>query len=531
MSIHPGYKKLHLTNLIMAVLLVAAIAFLALAQRAESKSSQLTIVRDDRQLVSSGVAAREAALNDMQALGVDVVQIMVAWNQYAPSPKSSSKPSFNDKDSASYGTQKWGELDAAVRGIVARGMTPMLNPTGQAPKWASMSKKNKQFYGRFPNLKMYTNFSRAVARRYNGEFDPGDGAGSLPRVEWWGVWNEPNLGSWLQPSYRYSKTAGALVPRSPHLYRSMLNKVSKEVKSAGITNLKLFAGDTSPLGSKRKSSKSAIYPKRWWREFFCLDENSRTLKGAQRQARGCPTKFRKLNIYGIAHHPYSRGAAKSPFSAGPSVLDLSLSQTNGLVAILNRAAGAGRVSSGVPIYFTEYGLQTRPPDKHLSVSLDKQASYINSAEYLGYKNGRVHGYSQYPLVDDPLNLALPASSPKRYDGFQSGLRFNDWSLKPSYASFRLPIFVTKRLPTGVSSNKVMVWGGVRPNERPATVEIQSSSGSGFETQDTVTLGESKRYFKKTVSLSGAASKKWRLRWVDSSGVENLSRTTRVSNKG
>jgi len=399
----------------------------------------------------------------------------------------------------------------------------MLNPAGPAPKWASTKKKDRKFYGQYPKLSRYSNFVKAIARRYNG-------SGNSPRVTWWGAWNEPNLGGWLQPQWRYSRALGKRIPRSPHLYRSIYKRTVSQVRRAGITGARFFVGDTGPLGSKRKSAKSPVYPKTWWREFFCLDKNSRTIRGVDRRARGCPAKFKKIKADGVAHHPYTRGAAKSPFSKGLSRLDLTLVQTNGLVAILNRAASARRIRKKVPIYFTEFGLQTKPPDKYLSVSLTKQASYINAAEYIGYRNSRVRSYSQYPFVDDPLDFSLPTSSPKRFSGFQSGLRFNDFRAKPSYAAFRMPIFVTKRFKTGTYKNKVMVWGSVRPKVRPATVKIQSKTGSSFRTRATVTLRSSTRYFRKTVRLTGASSKSWRLRWVDPSGVEYFSRTARVSKK-
>ncbi len=505
------------TSLIAGVLAIVLLA-LWLVPPASANSQQLTIGRDDRQLVSSGDWARETTLNDMQALGFDVVQVLVNWDQYAPNPTSRRKPRFNDKNAASYGTPKWGELDAAIRGIVARGMTPMLNPAGPAPKWASTRKKSR-FYGRHPKLSLYSNFVKAIARRYNG-------SGNLPRVTWWGAWNEPNLGGWLQPQWRYSKALGKRIPRSPHLYRSIYKRTVSQVRRAGIKSAKFLVGDTGPLGSKRKTARSPVYPKTWWREFFCLDEKSRTLKGVHRRARGCPAKFKKLKAIGVAHHPYARGGAKTPYLKGPSKLDLPLAQTNGLVAILNRAGSARRIRKKAPIYFTEYGLQTMPPDKYLAVTLGEQASWINVAEYLGYKNSRVRSYSQYPFVDDPLD----PTSAKGFGGFQSGLRFNDFRAKPSFSSFRLPIFVTKRFKAGTYKNKVLVWGSVRPKVRPATVQIQSKTGSSFRTRATVTLRSSTRYFRKTVRLTGASSKKWRLRWVDPSGVEYFSRTARASKK-
>ncbi len=77
------------------------------------------------------------------------------------------------------------------------------------------------------------------------------------------------------------------------------------------------------------------------------------------------------------------------------------------------------------------------------MSLRKQASYLNHAEYIAARNPRVKALSQFLLVDggDPVGLT-----------FQSGLLTVAGKKKPSYAAYRLPIWVTGR----------RVWGVVRP---------------------------------------------------------------------
>ncbi len=42
----------------------------------------------------------------------------------------------------------------------------------------------------------------AVARRYSGNYVPGPGDAAIPRVNYWGIWNEPNEGAWLNPQWR-----------------------------------------------------------------------------------------------------------------------------------------------------------------------------------------------------------------------------------------------------------------------------------------------------------------------------------------
>ncbi len=548
-------------------LLLAALLSLQLPTIAYSNSKQVSVVRDDRQLWQSGAAVRESTLNDMQAQGVDVIQIFINWNKVAPDPDSLTKSSFNESDSSTYGSSYLSEIDALVRSATKRGFTVMINPLGPAPAWASTKKSDQKFRGQHPNLTRWSRYVRAIALRYNGNFDPGDGAGKIPRVRWWGAWNEPNFGGWLQDQWKYNSTLNKKIPYSPHLYRSLYKRAVSQVRKAKVKGAKFFIGDLGPVGVTRKDYKSNIEPKRWLYEFFCLDTKGRALKGKERSARGCPKKFKKLRANGLAHHPHII-AGETPFSASKNALGITLPKTKQLFTILKRAERKNRIRKNLPVYFTEYGVRTSsggaaqasiasshppppgggsgegPPPRNGDgnggppsngdgnggppgrtdrapergggrggVSYAEQAQYINESEYVGYKYSRIRGYSQYPWVDDP---------PQR--GFESGLYTSSWVKKPSYDAFRLPIFVSKR-----GCNKLMVWGKVRPKTGSDKVAIQSGDGTNFVTVKTVTVKKSRRrYFKTSVKGSGACNKKWRLQWVDQNGTTYTSRVASAS---
>jgi hypothetical protein len=114
---------------------------------------------------------------------------------------------------------------------------------------------------------------------------------------------------------------------------------------------------------------------------------------------------------------------------------------------LARAARAGATARRLPIFITEYGVQS-VPDRRFGVSLKRQAEYLGIAEFLAFHNRGIRSYAQYLLRDDPITQDF---------AFTSGLRLEDGKKKPSYRGFALALAV-KRL----SGRRVLVWGHVRP---------------------------------------------------------------------
>ena len=79
------------------------------------------------------------------------------------------------------------------------------------------------------------------------------------------------------------------------------------------------------------------------------------------------------------------------------------------------------IKRNLPIYFTEYGIQSNPPNPQYGVPLVKQAMWLNQMDYTAYKNKLIRSVSQYELVDDGNDPSV----------FQTGLEFQDGSPKPS----------------------------------------------------------------------------------------------------
>ena len=187
-----------------------------------------------------------------------------------------------------------------------------------------------------------------------------------------------------------------------------------------------------------------------------------------------------------------------------------------------RARAAGALKTTLPVYLTEFGIQSTP-DTQSGVSLAKQVEYRAIAERIAYDNPRVTAFSQYLLRDsDP-------TGPKSYGGFESGLRFADGRPKPSLPAFRLPMAVRR------TGSKVSIWGLVRPaapaplaglipsapvlpfntGVTTATIVYADRGSSTFKPLRTVTT-DARGYF--TVSAAYKAGRRWSIRWTTFGGT-------------
>ena len=72
----------------------------------------------------------------------------------------------------------------------------------QAPIWATgpgAPRDGQHHFNWEPSSSAFASFVRAVGRRYSGSYRPNGASAPLPRVSFWSVWNEPNLGFELAP--------------------------------------------------------------------------------------------------------------------------------------------------------------------------------------------------------------------------------------------------------------------------------------------------------------------------------------------
>ena len=96
----------------------------------------------------------------------------------------------------------------------------------------------------------------------------------------------------------------------------------------------------------------------------CASTSASSACAARSRASGrAASSFKKVTANGFAHHPYG------PTDARPGAGDIiNMLAIRRLGAALDRAARAGRITRGLPIYNTEFGFQTNPPDPFVSTS-------------------------------------------------------------------------------------------------------------------------------------------------------------------
>jgi Cellulase (glycosyl hydrolase family 5) len=460
---------------VLLITTLAALGGLLIPGGAMASKGQWSVFEDHTALVKSSVTERVRRLNEVKDLGVDTLRIEVKWNEVAPAPSSRTKPRFNASDPAAYASHPnaWPGFfpyDDLIRRARAMGFRIIVTITGDAPRWATDGGRGTGSNANYrPSAGEYANFAAAVARRYSGDL------GDLPAVFYFSIWNEPNHRQFIKPTRS-----------APAIYRKMVDAAIPKIRAVN-KNARIFIGETAPVGRAPK----AMGPKEFFRKWLCLNKRyRRTSKGS-----GC-RRFKKIDADGYAHHPYG------PTSRVPKKRDvINMLAIRQLGGFLDRAASAGRIPRKLPIYNTEFGLQSNPPDRVVSTSPVRQAQLINEKEEYSYRYGRLKSYSQYLLFDDP-----PRKGPahEKWSGFQTALRFASGKKKPAYNAFKFPLVVKKR------RRYVLVWGRVRPGTGKRSVQLQrkgaGNSGPRFKTN-------SKGYFTVKRRQSG----RYRFRAYDSGG--------------
>jgi hypothetical protein len=485
-----------LLPLLTAVLAVGAFA----AAPAHAAKRQESIFQDDRALIFSGDAKRQQTLDEIKALGATTVHSLVFWNSIAPAPNSRKKPAgFDGSDPNAYPPGSWDQYDALVREAAARGMQVLFSPV-QAPAWAGGCGNLSTRPHCRPNPKEYGAFVAALGKRYSGSF------AGLPRVSRWSVWNEPNETNWLAP--QRERVHGHIIPTAAIVYRNLFRAATAALHATGHGRDQILLGETAPLGRTTGSLFNRfLTPVEFYRGVFCLDSHGHALRGRIARDEGCSGHYARLAVSGVAHHPYNRGGSQPPLSR-PAAGEITISVTSRLKAVLSEGSRAHRIASNLPIYFTEFGFQTNPPDRTFGISLSRQAEWINESDYIAYRDPRVRAVAQYELFDEPVLAS-----------FQTGLRFKNGAAKPSLAAYRLPIWVVRR------GSGVRVWGQVRPADGvPQQVTIQNGSRA-FRNVKTVRTAAN-GYF--LVSLPRQPGPKWRLVWRAPDGTADTSRIAAVA---
>ena len=407
---------------LFSAVVVVAIAALAMPHTASANRSQFMIFQASREVRSPDPVVRARALDEIKALGVHWLRLVLYWQDVAPDVDARSVPNFDERDPDAYPASRWALYDRILADARKRDIRVLVTISGPGPRWATRSRKDRVTR---PSPTRFGRFVTAVGRRYGDQ------------VDYWSVWNEPNHPQFLAPQYRHGR------PYSPRLYRQLYRKARAGLDRSGNERDRVLMGETAPRGNQ-----NVVAPLDFVRGSLCLTST-------YRKRRGC----RSLDVDGWAHHPYT--TTSGPWFVSRNRDDVTIGSLSRLTRALDWARRARAVRHRVDVYLTEFGVQSRP-DPYAGVSEARQAEYRSIGERIAYRNRRVRAFSQYLMRDD---LPRPGRPYLRYSGFESGLRHSDGESKVAYDGFRLPLVAER-------GRRTHLWGLVRPADGATSVRIE-----------------------------------------------------------
>ncbi len=414
-----------------------------------SPTAVVSIVQDDAELLHRSPARIAATLDDLRGSGVDWVRVTAGWSVIAPEPSARTKPDFDATDPAAYPPGAWKALDRVARLTEQRGMRLAVDIAFWAPRWAVErpgGRADRQRDGVRPSD--LADFAEAVARRY------GQAAAFT-------VWNEPNHNAFLLP--QWERVGGAWRPASPHAYRAMLEAVVPRLKSAAPQALALI-GATSSVGTTQGDEPGdRMSPLTFVRELACVDGQLAPLDRPE-----C-AGFTALPGDGWSHHPYALELA--PWASDPRPETVRVGDLQRLTTLLERLHAQGRTRQPLPLYLTEFGYQTNPPDPTWTVTAEDQARWLPEAERIARAAPTVRGTAQFLVRDLPERRGPDLQT--RWRDYQSGLRFEDGRAKPAHAAYALGLVALRQ------EEDVGFWALVRPGHgaRAARITVREPDGS------------------------------------------------------
>jgi hypothetical protein len=368
---------------------VAAAVVVAAAQSASASPAMRVGIYDETQTLYGPVQTTFALF---KTLHVQEVRLNLYWGgRYGVAKRRPAHPA--DPADQAY---NWALYDRTVNYADQNGVKILFSIYG-TPSWANR--------GKAPNVSPtygidLRNFAYAAARRYSGSY-PGTDGRVLPAVRDWLAWNEPNNPIFLTPQYQ--RVDGSWVMESAISYAKICNAVYSGVHATLVKSERVACGGTAPRGNNAPaSSRTSVSPIAF-------------LKAVK--------KAGLLKFDAWAHNPYystpSEQPATKPVTAnGGAPTAVTLGNIGSLISVVTSLYG------WKPIWITEYGYQTNPPDRLFGVSLAKQAKYLTQAFGIARANPRIQMMLWFLLKDEPT-LA----------GWQSGLITASGKKKPAFASY------------------------------------------------------------------------------------------------
>jgi hypothetical protein len=364
--------------------LVLIVAALAVPASAAGSNHMLVGLFDDASVFGSPATTFPL----LQQLHVQVLRLTLTWGgRDGVANKRPAHP--NDPADPAY---QWGRYDEAVEQATRDGMQVLLTIVG-TPDWANGGQGPRVAPTSPLTLRQ---FAAAAALRYSGTFlDTGSGR-ILPRVGLWLAWNEPNNSVFLRPQFvrvgnRWQFAAAAA-------YARICNAIYTGVHSVGGPE-RVACGATAPRGyndpyAARQSTAPIAF--------------IRAAKSAG---------LRTFDAW--AHHPYYSFPRETPTTHLPDPHGVGFGDVNRLIDVMTQLYGTK------PLWITEYGYQTNPPDSFYGVPWNAQAAYLREAYAIARANPRIDLLTWFLLRDSA-----------KISEWQSGLMTVRGQKKPAFAAFQ-----------------------------------------------------------------------------------------------
>lgn len=386
----------------------------------------------------------DIGLDRSRAAGASLVRLALVWRAVAPLSRPASFQAANPSDPA----YRWDLVDAHVKAAVRQGLQPLLAIV-QAPDWAERGRDADSAPGNAdPNPDELGLFARAAATRYSGS-TPG-----LPRVRYWQVWNEPNLSSYLSPQTLNGR------PRSPELYRAMVNAMAPAVHAVRSDNV-VIAGGQAPFGGNSNDPSGGhvpeferLHPLEFMRQMLCMSDDPAPK----------PTCRATSEFDMWAHHPYTYGG---PTHQAFHPDDVSLGDLGEMRRLLEGAAASGHVQSRQKVGFwvTEFSYDSRPGDPK-GLPLGLHARWLSESLYRMWKDG-VSLVTWLNVRDEQFPNGVLQSG--LYTRGASGIASD--KPKPALRAFRFPFVAFRQ-----KGSSITFWGRTPTSSRRAVV-VEQKQGS------------------------------------------------------
>ena len=342
---------------------------------------RLLVATVDDSVKQADPAQAAGLMKVSQDAGFDAVMVSSMWKQGAKAPSAQERVTLGN----------------VVKAADADGMQVFVFI------WHGLSRATPRTV---PARRQFAAYAAALARDF-------------PQIRDFIVGNEPNLNTFWMPQYGPD---GRDVAASAYL--DMLARTYDALKAVS-PHIQVIGGALAPRGSDRPGTKRDTHsPTRF------IEDLGAAYRASHRS---------KPIMDAFAIHPYMRTSKLPPTDTHTSSTTITIADYPKLVVLLDRAfAGTPQRGRSLPIYYTEFGVQTHVPaaDRHAYTDLTSpsatdavdpqtQARYYREALELAACQPTVKGLFVFHTFDEP-DLA----------GWQSGLYYADQKPKPSLPAFR-----------------------------------------------------------------------------------------------